>query len=249
MIDGRIDELVRRLTEARRAVALTGAGVSTESGIPDFRSSGGLWQGVDPMQVASIRGFLQDPKGFYRFWMDKFARLVTAQPNVTHHLLAGLERGGHLLSVVTQNIDGLHRKAGSERVHEVHGTFQRARCLQCATSYPLAEVFDRARRWEVPRCDVCGGLLKPDVVLFGEMLPPAFREGEGDVAQADVLVVLGSSLEVYPVADLVPQAKRAGARIVLVNRQPGPYDAIADLVIHGELGPVMEEVRSRLAAA
>lgn len=246
MIDGRLDELAERLLEARRAVALTGAGVSTESGIPDFRSGSGLWQDVDPMSVASIRGFLEDPKGFYRFWREKFANLTTAEPNVTHRVLADLEGQGSLASVVTQNIDGLHRKAGQERVHEVHGSFQQARCLRCGASYPMSEVFEQVRRWEVPHCDACGGLLKPDVVLFGEALPPAFEEAARDVDQADALIVLGSSLEVYPVADLVPRARARGGRIILVNRDPGPYDAVADLVVHAELGHVMDELSTRL---
>lgn len=241
--------LVEHLTGARRAVALTGAGVSTESGIPDFRSDGGLWEAHDPMRVASIEGFLRDPAGFYRFWADKFSALVEATPNVTHQVLADLEGRGHVASVVTQNIDGLHGRAGSQRVHEVHGTFQRARCLDCRAVYPMAEVFEEARRAGVPTCEACGGMLKPDVVLFGEMLPPAFQEGAADVAQADVLVVLGSSLEVYPVADLVPSAKAHGALVVLVNRDPGPYDHLADLAIHGELGRVMDDVAKRLGRA
>jgi NAD-dependent deacetylase len=245
--DVSIEALIGHLQGARRAVALTGAGVSTESGIPDFRSGGGLWDDHDPMRVASIQGFLQDPEGFYRFWADKFAALVDARPNVTHGVLAQLERGGHLTSVVTQNIDGLHGRAGSGRVHEVHGTFQRARCLRCRASYPIREVFDQARRWRVPHCDACGGMLKPDVVLFGEVLPPAFQEGAADVARADLLIVLGSSLEVYPVADLVPSAKAAGATVVLVNRDPGPFDHLADLSVHGELGSVMGAVADHLA--
>ncbi|MFW6031660.1 MAG: SIR2 family NAD-dependent protein deacylase, partial [Myxococcota bacterium] len=165
---------------------------------------------------------------------------------VTHRVLADLERRGRLASVVTQNIDGLHRKAGQERVHEVHGSFQKARCLRCGASYPMTDVFDQVSRWEVPHCDACGGLLKPDVVLFGEALPPAFEEGAHDVDRADALIVLGSSLEVYPVADLVPRAKARGARVILVNRDPGPYDAVADLVVHEELGRVMDELSDRL---
>jgi NAD-dependent deacetylase len=238
--------LVERLSSARRAVALTGAGVSTESGIPDFRSAGGLWEDHDPMRVASIQGFLQDPEGFYRFWTDKFAALVDAAPNVTHRVLVQMERSGRLTSVITQNIDGLHGRAGSRRVHEVHGTFERARCLGCGAVAPMAEVFAEARRSGVPLCRSCGGLLKPDVVLFGEMLPPAFEEGASDVSQADLLIVLGSSLEVYPVADLVPSAKAMGATVVLVNRDPGPYDQLADLAVHGELGEVMGAVAEAL---
>lgn len=246
MIDGRIDELVERIRGGHRMVALTGAGVSTESGIPDFRSAGGLWENTDPMRVASIQGFLDDPEGFYRFWREKFAALTHAEPNVAHRVLATLEGRHKLASVITQNIDGLHRKAGSQRVHEVHGSFQRARCLRCGTNYPISEVFEQSRRWEVPHCDMCGGLIKPDVVLFGEMLPDAFQLATRDVSQADTLLVLGSSLEVHPVAGLVPQAKASGASVVLVNRDEGPYDQLADLVVQGELGELMRAVESRL---
>jgi NAD-dependent deacetylase len=246
--DAQLEALVDMLLGAQRAVALTGAGVSTESGIPDFRSAGGLWGQHDPMRVASIQGFLQDPQGFYRFWSDNLRGLVHAAPNVAHRVLVDLEAKQRLVSVITQNIDGLHSTAGSTRVHEVHGTFRRARCLRCATSYPIEDVFDEVRRGRVPQCDHCGGMVKPDVVLFGERLPPAFEEGAQDVAGADLLLVLGSSLEVYPVADLVPAAKASGARVVLVNREPGPFDHLGDLVVHGELGQVMGAVAKRLAA-
>lgn len=237
-----LERLAEVLQGSRRAVALTGAGVSTESGIPDFRSDAGMWRNADPERVASIQGFLSDPLGFYRFWIDKFAALVEAEPNVTHRVLAMLEQGGHLRSVVTQNIDGLHQKAGSERVHEVHGTFQRAVCLGCGTPYDIERIFEKVSAGESPSCDHCGDLVKPSVVLFGEMLPPVFEQGAKEAAEADTLLVLGSSLEVYPVAELVPQAQRAGAKLALVNRDPGPFDSRGDIVIHAELGETMEEL-------
>lgn len=241
-----VAELTHLLGTARRAVALTGAGVSTESGIPDFRSDGGLWDQVNPEQVASIAGFLQDPAGFYRFWADKFAALVDAEPSPAHRLLSELEAQGTLRAVITQNIDGLHQRAGSRRVYEVHGSFQRAHCMGCQAPYGIDFVFTKVTGEGEPRCEYCGDLLKPGVVLFGEMLPPAFGEAASEVDQSDLLLVLGSSLEVFPVADLVPRAHRAGARVVLLNRDPGPYDAEADLVVRGQLGPVCEQLRGAL---
>jgi NAD-dependent deacetylase len=203
---------------------------------------------VDPLKVASVEGFRRDPKGFYEFWRGRFAKLVEAEPNVTHRVLAQLEERGLLKAVITQNIDGLHAKAGSRRVLEVHGSYTRGICVECRETCPIEEVFQKVKESEegVPRCDRCGGLLKPDVVLFGELLPPAFQEAELEVLRCDLLLALGSSLEVYPVAGLVPEAKARGARLVLINRDPTDFDSMADLVIHAELGPTMRELAERL---
>jgi NAD-dependent deacetylase len=238
-----VRELARLLEQAHHAVALTGAGVSTESGIPDFRSpESGLWAMVDPLKVASIEGFLSDPVSFYQFWKERFSRLTEAQPNITHLLLARLEAQGLLKAVITQNIDDLHRRAGSKRILEVHGNYTRGLCIECRRPYEIETLFAKVEQEGVPRCDLCEGLLKPDVVLFGEILPPAFAESEAEIHRADLLLVLGSSLEVYPVADLVPQAKYCGARVVLINREPTPLDRLADLVIYSDLGPVMHRL-------
>ena len=245
----RVQKLAEMLERARYAVALTGAGVSTESGIPDFRSPGsGLWAQVDPLKVASVEGFRRDPRGFYEFWRWRFAKLTEAEPNVTHRVLAQLEKKGLLKAVITQNIDGLHTQAGSKRVLEVHGSYTRGVCVECREVYPIEEVFHKveASTEGVPRCDRCGGLLKPDVVLFGELLPPAFQEAELEVLKCDLLLALGSSLEVYPVAGLVPQAKARGARLAILNRDPTDFDSMADLVIHAELGPTMERLSELL---
>lgn len=242
-----LEELAQMLLEARYAVALTGAGVSTDSGIPDFRSAGsGLWHQVNPMQVASIEGFYSDPQRFYEFWRWRFAKLSSAAPNITHELLAELESRRIIHAVITQNIDDLHRKAGSRRVLEVHGNFTRGLCVACRKPYAIQEIIARVERAGIPRCDDCGQLLKPDVVLFGEWLPPAFEDAIAEVERSDLLWVLGTSLEVYPVADLVPLAKRQGAKIILLNREPTPFDKIADLCIHSDLAPVMAQVRLRL---
>ncbi len=241
-----VDALADLLSTADRLVALTGAGVSTESGIPDFRSaSSGLWRDHDPMHVASIDGFLEDPMGFYDFWGDRFGELAEKRPNATHALLAALEAAGRLDAVVTQNIDGLHRAAGSREVLEVHGSYRRARCTGCGIARPLEEVVATVRAGREPRCE-CRSLIKPDVVLFGELLPPVFGDAERRARACDVLLVLGSSLEVYPVAGLVPMAASSGARIAIVNRDPGPFDDLAAVVVHAELGPTMAALAERL---
>ncbi|MEM1417017.1 MAG: NAD-dependent deacylase [Myxococcota bacterium] len=245
-----VTTLARWIDQARHVVALTGAGVSTESGIPDFRSAAGLWSQSDPMDVASIDGFRADPGRFYRFWAEKFAAFVDAPPSRAHRLLAGLEGRGRMQAIVTQNIDGLHQRAGSRNVLEVHGTFQRVRCLSCGNEESLGEVFGRVVMEEgaaPPSCPVCGHtMLKPDVVLFGEMLPPIFQVAERESRDADLFLVLGTSLEVFPVAGLAPLAKRTGARVVILNRDPTPYDREADLVLQGELGAISRELTSLL---
>ncbi len=239
-------ELVRG---ASHLIALTGAGVSTESGIPDFRSTAdGLWRDNDPMKVASIDGFRGDPIRFYRFWGERLGELETKRPNVTHRVLATLEREGPLRTIVTQNIDGLHTAAGSTNVLEVHGCFRRARCLGCDASMPLEVVLAMVAAGQPPR-HACGGLIKPDVVLFGEALPPTFGLAEAEARACDTMLVLGSSLEVYPVAGLVPMARESGARVAIVNRDPGPCDHLADVVIHAELGETMRALGEPLALA
>ncbi|OGF56862.1 MAG: hypothetical protein A2Z21_08760 [Candidatus Fraserbacteria bacterium RBG_16_55_9] len=240
MHEGKLYQLAGWLEQARYAVALTGAGVSTESGIPDFRSPEcGLWAMVDPIKVASIEGFLGDPVGFYEFWKWRFSKLNEAKPNITHSVLAQLEARGRLKTVITQNIDNLHRKAGSQQVFEVHGNYTQGLCIKCRKPYETEELLRKVEERSVPHCDECHGLLKPNVVLFGELLPPAFAESELEIYQADLLLVLGSSLEVYPVAGLVPQAKYGKAKVALINREETPFDGLADLVIHSDLGSAM----------
>lgn len=246
-MNAQIERLAHELGEARYAVALTGAGVSTDSGIPDFRSpKTGLWAQYNPMEVASLEGFRSNPARFYEFWRVRFAKLSDAQPNITHIVLAQLEAHGYLKCVITQNIDNLHRRAGSKRVLEVHGNYTRGLCIGCKRTYTIQEIFEKVERQRIPLCDDCNQLLKPDVVLFGEPLTPDFDQALDEIERCDLLVVLGTSLEVYPVAALVPQAKRHGARIALINRDQTPCDAIADLVIQGELGPVMTKLQQML---
>lgn len=243
-----VDRLAQMFREAQYGAALTGAGVSTDSGIPDFRSPGvGLWAQYNPMEVASIDGFRSNPARFYEFWRQRFAKLADAQPNITHKVLAQLEARGYLQCVITQNIDDLHRKAGSKRVLEVHGNYTRGLCLGCKKTYTIQEIFAKVERHRIPVCDECKNLLKPDVVLFGELLTPDFDSALDEIERCDSLFVLGTSLEVYPIAGLVPHAKRCGAQIAIVNRDATPFDRIADIVIRSELEPVMTELRRLLA--
>ena len=242
-----IQEAAKLLERARSGVALTGAGVSTDSGIPDFRGDAGLWKDYDPMDVASIEGFEADPARFYRFWSTEFATLASATPSAAHRFLAGLESRGRITAVITQNIDGLHQAAGSRHVLEVHGSFRTVECLACGEREGVATVFARSGN-EAPACRACGARrLKPDVVLFGEMLPPSFAAAEREVDQADLLVAMGTSLGVYPVAGLVARAKRRGAAVVILNRDPTPFDSEVDVVVNGELGAICRQLGALLA--
>jgi NAD-dependent deacetylase len=240
----RLAELVRG---SQCTVALTGAGISVPSGIPDFRSPGtGLWEKVDPMEVAHIDVFRRDPKRFWSYYRPRFGMLSDKKPNPAHAALAELESRGLLDAVITQNIDQLHRKAGSQRVIEVHGTIETSSCLDCNESYALELVEDLFDDEGVARCRGCGGPVKPDVVLFGELLPQkAMDEAVAFASGAELLLCVGSSLEVYPVAGLPSITRSAGGRIAIVTKGPTPYDGEADVRLDGD---VVEELESLLAA-
>lgn len=223
----------------KRIVFFGGAGVSTESGIPDFRSKDGLYRTryeVSPETVLSVGYFQAHTAEFYRFYRDKMLPLA-AQPNLVHRKLAEWEREGKLLAVVTQNIDGLHQKAGSRRVYELHGSIHRNTCLRCGKKFSAQAI---VRAEGVPHCD-CGGLIKPDVVLYGEPLDEKTVEGAlAALAQADVLIVAGTSLTVYPAAGFVRYFR--GEHLVLINRDKTAYDGECELVIHNNLGEVFSEL-------
>ncbi|MCL6561134.1 MAG: Sir2 family NAD-dependent protein deacetylase [Firmicutes bacterium] len=220
-----------------RTFALTGAGISTESGIPDFRSPGtGLWTKFDPFKVATVSALRRDPAAFYKINLDRWTRYSGAQPNPAHFALAGLEREGLLAGVVTQNIDGLHRKAGSRRVWEVHGHLRHLVCGSCQTpgAFELAE--EAMQKGTLPPRCVCGGVLRPDVVLFGETMAPDFNRAYAALRQGcDLMLVAGSSLTVYPAASLVELADR----VIIVNRDPTPYDSRAAVVLRGSAGQIL----------
>jgi len=233
------------LRRARAAWALTGAGVSTPSGIPDFRGRDGLWRSYDPDRVSSIQGFLNHPEEFYAFWLGRFEKMRQARPNPVHELLSWLESRGLIRGVITQNIDGLHQAAGSRRVLEVHGNARSGTCLGCGRRYPLEWIARRVRLQGVARCD-CGALVKPDVVLFGEELSPDFEVAQREVEGADLLLVMGTSLTVWPVAGLVPLAAKRGAHIIIANATPTPYDGLADVLLPGELVEIARLLRQAL---
>jgi NAD-dependent protein deacetylase/lipoamidase len=227
---------------ARTGVALTGAGISTPSGIPDFRSPGsGLWGRFDPMEVASLSTFRYHPERFFEWVRPLAESVLEAEPNPAHLALAELERVGHLAGVVTQNIDDLHRRAGSQRVLEIHGHLRQSTCVDCFRRYPSGRLLERfARTGEIPRCPVCSAVLKPDVVLFGEQLPfEVVQEAKQLVANSDLILVVGSSLEVTPASVFPVQALNAGARLIIVNWQPTYLDARADVILRDDAASVL----------
>ena len=227
------------IEESRSAVFFGGAGVSTESGIPDFRSVDGLYsQSFDypPEEIISHSFYVKDPSYFFRFYREKMMPLGF-EPNITHRVLARLEQEGHLAAVVTQNIDGLHQKAGSKTVYELHGSVLRNYCVRCRKFHP-AEFVKNAK--DVPLCD-CGGIVKPDVVLYEEGLnDETVTKTIHAIARADLLIVGGTSLTVYPAAGLLRYYR--GNRLVLINRDETPFDGAADLVIHDSLGNIFSQI-------
>jgi NAD-dependent deacetylase len=217
-------------------VALTGAGVSTESGIPDFRSAGGIWAEFDPYEVGSIDAFRRDPARVWEFYALRLGVLADARPNDAHRALARLEAAGLLDAVITQNVDRLHAAAGSRDVIEVHGSIDRAECLACGT-----EVSDLRGLLPLPRCPRCGTVLKPGVVMFGELLPEVAVDRATRLARgAALLLVIGSSLEVWPVAGLPEETLAHGGKLAIVNRDSTRYDARAALVVQASAGDVLK---------
>ena len=242
-------ELAQLIAGAESVVALTGAGISVPSGIPDFRSPGtGLWERVDPMEVAHIDAFERDPERFWSFYAQRFDVLAHKQPNDAHRALAALERAGLLQAVVTQNVDQLHRKAGTRELVEVHGSIAGCVCLHCGAQVSREQAQSRiaADPAGVPRCDDCGAPLKPQVVLFGEPLPErALTRAQELCARADMLLCIGSSLEVYPVAALPELTLARGGALAIATKGPTPFDGVAGVRLDDD---VVEELQALLAA-
>jgi len=238
------------LVRARQpCVVLTGAGVSTESGIPDFRSPTGLWAKFDPLEYGSIEAFRADPLKVWSFYKPRVAMLTEAQPNAGHLALAELERLGFVEAVVTQNIDLLHERAGSREVVEVHGSIRGATCPGCGERQPLERVLELLAEADAPACPACGEIVKPDVVFFGELLPAAAIERATELARsAALLLVVGSALEVYPVAGLPEETLAAGGQLAIVNRGPTPYDRRAVLLVDGNAAAVLPALARELAS-
>jgi NAD-dependent deacetylase len=230
-------------------VVLTGAGMSTESGLPDFRSASGIWAEIDPYEVASIDAFRRDPTRVWSWYGPRIRSFLDVEPNPGHVALAALERTGPVQAVVTQNIDTLHTRAGSEDVVEVHGSIRRAVCLTCGLPEPLEGVLGQLASTPVPACHACGEILKPDVVLFGELLPlRAISRAESLAREAGLLLVVGSSLQVWPVAGLPEETLGHGGALAIVNREPTAYDDRAGVVVSAAAGVTLDRVARALGA-
>lgn len=237
------------LKEARSVVVFSGAGISTPSGIPDFRSPhSGLWTNVDPMAVASMYGFRQNPEAFYN-WIYPLARLtLAATPNAAHLAVAQLEKFCNFSAVITQNIDMLHSKAGSKTVYELHGHLREVTCIHCFTVYPAEPIITRyLEDRRVPHCPKCNSVLKPNVILFGEQLPiQQLLAAQEAARKADVIVIVGSSLEVAPASDIPLLTRRYGGKIIIINLETTPIDSLAELVFHTDAAETLPQLVSCL---
>jgi NAD-dependent deacetylase len=233
------------LIESRRScLVLTGAGISTESGIPDFRSAGGIWERYDPAEVATIDAFRRDPARVWEFYALRLDGLAQAEPNDGHRALAELEAHGLIGAVVTQNVDGLHQRAGSRKVVEVHGSLREAECVHCGVRVPTE---DAIAMLPLPPCPECGEVLKPGVVMFGELLPAeAIERAQALAAKSGVLLVVGSSLEVHPVAALPGATLASGGTLAIVNRGGTPWDSEAEVVVDAAAGETLRALAAAL---
>ena len=243
-----IGALAALVRERQPCVVLTGAGVSTESGIPDFRSPTGIWAEYDPMEYATIAAFRRNPVKVWEFYARRFDVLISAEPNAGHLALAELERSGLVEAVVTQNIDALHQRAGSREVIEVHGSIRTASCPDCGEVVALERVVRSLRSAPAPPCPSCRAVLKPDVVMFGELLPAAAIDRSFELAgAAGLLLVVGSSLAVAPVGGLPNETLAAGGALAIVNRGSTPYDGVASIRIEGGAGETLASLARALA--
>ncbi len=249
--DTQINALARLWMNATRAVAFTGAGISTESGIEDFRSPGGFWTRHQPVWFEDFLAHEDARRRFWRQRREMIPRMRAAVPNAGHKVLAELEARGRLRGVITQNIDELHQRAGSRNVLEVHGTALKVHCLSCDKRWSCEEIQARLESGEEEFiCDACGGFLKSMTVSFGQQLPPdVLMEASRWARECDLFVALGSSLQVYPAAGLPELARKHGATFVIINRDPTPLDDLADLVIHAPIGPSLENMITHLRLA
>lgn len=251
MTDGSQTKL-QALAELLRAHAgstavLTGAGISVDSGIPDFRTPGqGLWTRMDPMEL-SVEALRGQPERFFQRCLEVFAPALNARPNRGHQVLAALERMGFVFGLITQNIDGLHQAAGSQNVVEVHGNLRNASCMDCHRTYPLEELLHQLREKQLsrPQCSDCGGILRPDVTLFGDAMPPDFGRGQEMVASCSLLLVVGSSLEVSPVNSLPALAPQ----VAVVNLDATPWDRTARLYVRGNASELLSSLLEMLGGS
>ena len=243
-----IEDAADLFRKAKRAVALTGAGISTPSGIPDFRSEAtGLWSHAEPMEVASLSTFRTSPERFFNWFHPLVGKICSAKPNAAHVALAAMEDSGRLQTIVTQNIDALHQKAGSKHVVEMHGTWRTLSCTECFKQFesePFLQPYLNVGK--IPLCPNCNEILKPDVILFGEQLPQsAWMEAQHAARQCDLILVAGSSLEVLPVAGLPMQALDRGAHLIIINNTPTYLNVRADVVIMDDVATILPEIAKR----
>lgn len=239
-----IEALAEDVQKAQNIVAFTGAGISAESGIPTYRGKGGLWTKYDPGKYASISYFLQDPSYYWNFFKDvRYPVLKKVQPNKAHLALFEMENAGNLKTVITQNIDGLHQEAGSSSVIELHGTTRTIICMDCSKKITIGEAFAKLEEQIPPLCSECSGILRPDVVFFGEMLDPEIlRDAYAAAASCELLLAVGSSLVVFPAADIPLRAKQAGAKLAIINKDSTPLDPMADYVINDSAGKILPQI-------
>lgn len=239
-----IKELANALKRSEYTVVLTGAGVSTESGIPDFRGSNGLWKNVDAVRLLSLETLYYRPDLFYTEGLELLNMMRNKKPNPAHRALAWLEEKSWVQTVITQNIDGLHQEAGSRRVLEMHGNLRTATCLKCHSKTSFEFLIKSVSEGKIPPKCECGGIVRPDVVFFGDPMPPSFEEAVQEAQKADWMVVVGSSLQVAPVSYLPSMAKH----LAIINLEPTPYDSAAEIVIHEKAGVVLGQLVEYLKA-
>lgn len=246
-MEDQIQRAVQCIKESKGIMVLTGAGISTESGIPDFRSPGtGLWEKMDPMEALSTKTLLNHPEKFYRQGFQILTSMKDALPNTAHRVLAKMEEEGIVDLLVTQNIDNLHQKAGSKKVYEVHGHVRSGSCLECQEEMLLDKMENKVADGEIPpRCEHCGGIVRPNVVMFGDALPPCFDMAMDAIRKYDLLIVIGSSLEVGPVNYLAYLCKK----LMIINLGPTAYDSRADLIIRQKAGEALTSIYEALKKA
>jgi NAD-dependent deacetylase len=254
-MEEKIEQIVRGLMTTKRWVVFTGAGLSTESGIPDFRSPGGLWDRYNP-QDFDFQNFISSQASRVKYWemaTEMYEPMKQAQPNLAHSAIAEMERLGKLDCIITQNIDGLHFKAGNsaDKVIEIHGTAMHVSCLHCRKRYNRDAIQARIKEGvKAPVCDDCGGPLKPATISFGQPMPEReTQEAYSRSSRCDLFMVIGSSLVVHPAASMPLIAKQSGAKLLIINRDPTPYDNMADIVIHGQAGPTMDGILKKVKKA
>lgn len=239
-----ITAIASEIKKSKHIITFTGAGHSAESGIPTYRGENGLWEKFDPNKYANINYFIKDPTYYWNFFKEiRYPILKKVKPNQGHFAFVKLEKMGKLKTVITQNIDGLHQEAGSTSVLELHGTTRIITCMECSKKFLMDEVFPMLEKKIPPLCTECGGILRPAVIFFGESLDPGvLRSAYDEASRCDFLFAVGSSLTVYPAADIPVRAKQGGATVVIINKDPTPLDSLADHVIYDDAGKTLSRI-------